>query len=271
MKRCLIEIILLFALSPFALVSGKDYLSIQNMFDSIKECRIDSLKLEIHQRINEKVSELLEDPSSFDEPFDQLVNLGKIYSDDHMVRVYTWSFPLEDKTFQYGGYVQYKNKNKVTTTPLLIQGDPVLPAEEKKLDNNHWYGALYYRLFKVKKKKETYYIALGWSGLNAATDFKVIEPMQFSSNGKLQSLGKMVFKETGRKAPYRIILEYNSEGKVTLDYTNQENRIIFDHLMPIEPIYTGIKSYYGPDFTYDAFLLKKGDWHFEENIDARNR
>ena len=48
--------------------------------------------------------------------------------------------------------------------------------------------------------------------------------------------------------------------------------IIFDHLIPIEPMYQGIKAYYGPDFTYDAYRIeKKGGWRFEENIDARNK
>lgn len=257
--------------SSLSAIGAEDYSQIQSLFDSIKECRHDSLKIKMNERLTQKIALLLENPSSFEMPFEELQNLGKIYSDDKVVRIYSWAFPLEDKTYQYGGFIQYKQKNIVTTTPLIIETEPIKPGEDKKLDSNHWYGALYYKVFKVKKKKEIYYIALGWSGLNAATDFKIIEPIQFNKNGKVQSLGKMVFKETGKKAPYRIVLEYNSEGKVALDYDVQNSRIQFDHLTPIDPIYTGIRSYYGPDFTYDAFTLKKGDWYFTENIDARNR
>lgn len=252
-------------------LNAEEYTHIQALFDSIKECRNDSMKIAMNVRLTQKISALLEDPSSFDNPFNQLYNLGKIYSDDKVVRIYTWSFPLEDKSYQYGGFIQYRQKGVVTTTPLQIAGEPIVPAENGKIDNKHWYGALYYKVFKVKKKRETYYIVLGWSGFNAATDFKIIEPIQFAKNGKMQNMGKMVFKETGRKSPFRIILEYNSDGKVALDFDSQKGKILFDHLSPIDPIYTGIRSYYGPDFTYDAFILKKGDWYFTENIDARNK
>lgn len=269
MKHIIIVIVWLFV--PFFITKGESISDIRQLFDSIKECRIDSIKIELNKKLNNRIDSLLQDPTSFNHSFDSLPYLGKIYSDDHLVKIYTWSFPLEDKTFQYGGFIQYNSKGKITTTPLIIPSMPQLPPEDKKIDAKHWYGALYYKILKVKKKRETYYIALGWSGLNAATDFKVIEPLQFSKNGQLQAMGKMVFKETGKKACHRIVMEYNSEGKVTLDYNPHEGLIIFDHLSPIEPIYTGIRSYYGPDFTYDAFKLKKGDWYFTENIDARNR
>ncbi len=240
-------------------------------FDSIIDCRDDSVKLAIHKRISQKMEEVLKDERSFADPFADLPHIGKIYSDDGKVRFYTWGFPMEDKTFQFGGFVQYKGKDGVATTRLQTLPHPFRPSENKEINPEKWYGALYYKAFKVKKRRAEYYIALGWSGHDAVTDFKVIEPIQFEEDGTLKQLGLDIFQNKGkRNPPLRAVFEYNSEGKMTLDYQPQTETIIFDHLTPIDPSYTGIRAYYGPDFTYDAYHCKKGEWVFEENIDARN-
>ena len=143
--------------------------------------------------------------------------------------------------------------------------------QNKNIPPTNWYGALYYKVVKIKQRKEEYYLALGWSGNDASTDFKVIEPIFFDRNGRVSYFGKPLF-ETENKKFSRIVLEYTSEGKVTLNMNDTNTMIIFDHLIPIEPMYQGIKAYYGPDFTYDAYQIeKKGGWRFEENIDARNK
>ena len=254
----------------FVNAQKNDRTSIQIIFDSIRDSRNDSLKMAMHHRIYDRMETMLQNVQSFDDPFTELPNIGKIYSDDRLVRIYTWSFPLEDKTFQYGGFVQYKKKNVVTTTRLSASV-PYLPDISKQVSPTNWYGALYYKIFKVKKKREVYYIALGWSGNNAATDFKTIEPMIFDKNGRLSHFGKAVFKQKGKHPMLRYTMEYNSEGKAALDYQPESKKIIFDHLSPIEPSYQGIRCYYGPDFTYDAFVWQKNEWIYTENIDAINR
>jgi hypothetical protein len=107
----------------------------------------------------------------------------------------------------------------------------------------------------------------------------VIEPIEFTKDGRLSYFGKEVFtipkapdapRTRSKSLPYRDVLEYSSDGRTALDYDINKKMIIFDHLVPIEPIYTDIRSYYGPDFTYDAYILEKGEWKFIENIDARN-
>ena len=62
-----------------------------------------------------------------------------------------------------------------------------------------------------------------------------------------------------------------SDTRVSLHYDEKLKKIIFDHLVPIETIYKDVRSLYGPDFTYDAFVPEKGNWILEENIDAKNK
>ena len=46
--------------------------------------------------------------------------------------------------------------------------------------------------------------------------------------------------------------------------------IMFDHLSPSRPSYTGNYEYYGPDFSYDGFRFEKDAWVLTEQIDMRN-
>lgn len=238
------------------------------LFDSLRTCEIDSVKDELNLEIYNVLGEKLKDPASFKESFDQLPNLGKVYSDDKKIRIYTWSFPYADRCYGYGGFIQTTLKDKVVTTPLLISNEAYKPNQQGKIAANNWYGSLYYNIFLVKNKREKYYIALGWSGHNAASDFKIMETINIDGRGNA-SFGKMVFNKKG-KNDSRIILEYSSEAKIALNYDAASKRIIFDHLSPIEPGYQDLRVYYGPDFTYDAYKLNKGIWYLEENIDARN-
>ena len=266
MKHRLLAILPLFA--TFALHAEINEERLVILFDSLKSCEVDSIKDQLNREVQATLGEALKDENSFTYPFEKLSNLGKVLSDDKKVRIYTWSFPYTDRTHGYGGFIQVKNKNKVTTTPLTLSREAYLPSQQGKIATNDWYGALYYKVFLVKNRGGNYYVALGWAGYNAASDYKIIETLNIDGRGNA-SLGKMVFEKRG-KNDSRIILEYSAEAKIVLNYDASSKRIIFDHLSPIEPGYKDIHVYYGPDFTYDAYKLKKGTWYLEENIDARN-
>jgi len=44
-----------------------------------------------------------------------------------------------------------------------------------------------------------------------------------------------------------------------------------DHLAPMEPVFEGDRSYYGPDFSYDALDYQEGKWMLIEDVELRNR
>jgi len=43
-------------------------------------------------------------------------------------------------------------------------------------------------------------------------------------------------------------------------------RIIFDHLAPIDKKQEGVFMFYGADASYDALVLKGGEWWYKENV-----
>ena len=265
----------LFSLSLFSLWGQQISVSenekrIADLFDSLRISSSDNEKKKINDKITKLFAEELQNPASFSNSYSSLNFVGKVFSDDGKVKIYTWNYPLADKTYYYGGFIQYKTKNKtVKTIPLTIKTEAYQPLNNKRILPNDWYGALYYRVIPVKYKENDYYVLLGWARNNAASDYKLIEILNFDEKGNA-SFGKLVLKQKN-KTHQRFVLQYNAEAKVSLTYDSKIKKIIFDHLAPPEPVYANVYSYYSPDFTYDAFFLKKGKWEFEENIDARNK
>ncbi len=239
------------------------------LFDSLRISSSDSEKEKINEKITKLFAKELQHPESFSTPYPLLNFVGKVFSDDGKVKIYTWNYPLAGKTYHYGGFIQYKTKDKTTKTiPLTIKTEAYLPLNSKRISPNDWYGALYYRIIPVKYRKENYYVLLGWAGNNAVSDYKVIEILSFDEKGNA-TFGKLALRQKN-KTHQRFVLEYSAEAKVSLTYDEKTKKIIFDHLVPPEPVYTNVYSYYGPDFTYDAFSLRKGIWELEENVDVKN-
>ena len=237
------------------------------LFEALKGSQTKDESLLIHAQIEATLYEALQNPKSFQYPFETLHFLGKIYSDDNLLRIYTWNVPFADGTFMYGCIIQQKKNN--TLTVLKIKDVAYKPNLDRYIAVNNWYGALYYRAIPVSHKKDTYYTLLGWSGNDSMTNFKTIDALTFNDKGKAQ-LGLPVFKRKN-KTQHRYLLEYGGRDSMSLDYDKKKKQIIFDHLAPSSDKYKGIHTDYGPDFSYDAFQLKKKDWIFVEEVDARNK
>ncbi len=250
------------------------------LFDSLRSSSSDSMSHAIGKEISKKMGTLLEtSDSSFYAPLNKLKFMGKCYSDNGDIRVYTWNYPLSDKTYGYGGYVQFKPtkkriKQQVKPIALNTYGNAYLPKAGPRVSSNNWYGALYYSIISTKKDGDNYYIFLGWGGNDALSDFKVAETVKISNNDKKITFGGVSAFNSNGKSTNRLVLQFSNDARVSLDYDNANKRIIMDHLSPSDPFYNGIYSYYGPDFTYDAYLFdkkSKGVWRLQENIDAKNQ
>ena len=57
---------------------------------------------------------------------------------------------------------------------------------------------------------------------------------------------------------------------MSLKYDQEQNKIIFNHLVPRDKNLEGLKEFYIPDGTFDAFNFKNNFWLLEMDIDARN-
>lgn len=251
-----------------------------SLFNELKLSDNDSLSNNISLRIEQKLcEELRTDDSSFYRPYSQLVNLGKCYSEDKELRIYTWSYPLQDKSFGYGGIIEFKptkKRKKANIKPIILNAHEgnYMPQIGNKISSSNWYGALYYKIIPTKFDGKTYYILLGWSGYDAVSDFKIAETLRIENMGKRVIFGGVnLFKGKGR-AQNRILLQFSNDAHVALNYDPEGEKIIMDHLSPSLPGYQGVYSYYGPDFSYDAYVFDKknnGLWMLQEDIDVKNK
>ena len=236
--------------------------------DGTKFIQSDSTKLALSYEISEQFKELLPNKESFAYSYDSLRRIGIRTSQDKKVKTYTWSIKLENGTHLYYGFIQRKEGQNIKVFELKDDSRN-MPEEIQnlQLDHKHWYGVNYYTIIDFKYKTKKYYALLGMRNNGYVSKTKVIEILSFS--GKKAKFGKRVFKfdkaddpkKTQRKQQ-RILMEYNHNVSMTLNYDKRYKMIVFDHLTPESSKLRNIRRFYGPDGSYDAFQFDGYKWKY---------
>ena len=205
--------------------------------------------------------------SSFSYSFDSLKTISILKEGD--LKIYNWALPLSDGTFKYFAFFQIqKSKNEFDIIELIDKSETIKTPENKVLTTKSWYGALYYKIISNKKIGKNYYTVLGWDGNNNLTNKKIIDIIYLSGNGMIK-FGAPIFK-TKKKTKKRIIFEYSSSSVMSLKYHENNEKIVFDFLVPASSKLKGVYEYYGPSLdTFDAFILEKNKWVYEKNTDIK--
>ena len=262
----LLNVILLTLLSYSA--SGQE--SLNDIFIQLKGDSVaDAQKLSLTKKAEKILLDSLKKTKSFAPSFNH-PEIGGVMSDDNKVCIYSWAFQLSDKSYFYSSIVQTKLRKGSRVEALTIKKMPFLPQPTERIQRHNWYGALYYKIAHVKYRRDSYYIVLGWAGYSAITHYKLIDVLRVDGSGR-PSFGKQVLKKKGRQTWSRHVFEYNAEGKIVLNYDDAAKMIVFDHLVPESMMFTDIRSYYGPDFTYDTYNLHEGKRFYNNNVDVRNK
>lgn len=240
-------------------------------FELLKAASTDSIQLSVCQEISTTLKTALEQgEAAFKYPFDTLKMLGKIQSDDQLVRIFTWNIELSDHSFRYFGFIHYyhKDKKQYLVYELNDESENIRNPENSALTERKWYGALYYEIVETKYKGEKFYTLLGWDGYDLFTDKRLIDVLTFTNNGR-PKFNSAIFEKDQRKVR-RVIFQHAENTAMTLRYDSQLNMIVFDHLSPSNPAYEGNYEYYGPDFSYDAYEFNKGVWQYVTDVNPQN-
>jgi hypothetical protein len=202
--------------------------------------------------------------------FDSIPAIARLVPDDNSFIIYNWEFPHNDGTFTYYAFVLHKNLNgeRFQVTELTDASAYIKRPEMAVLKANQWYGAHYYKIVTVKRKKKNYYCLLGADWNDKLSKKKLIDVLTFEKDGTIKFGAPII--NYNKVTLNRLILEYSSKVSMSLNYDEKRNRIIFDHLSPIEEGLKGQYQFYAPDLSYDALKFKKGKWQHIENYDARN-
>lgn len=219
-----------------------------------------------HDTLRHIMSEVLTIPESFDYPFSRLRHMAVLMSPDKRLRLFNWNIPLEDDLHTYGCFVAWKERSKdkeFNWVELEDKTEHEASMLRRFLTPETWAGALYYDIISVGSKRKAYYTLLGWDGADGLTNRKVIEVIEL--RGDKIRLGAAIF-DIPKENPKRFMMTYSEEVSASLKYHTEEERIVLDHLSPRAPGLEGNAAFYGPDLTYDAFVLEKGKWVFQENV-----
>ncbi|QBQ41866.1 hypothetical protein [Sphingobacterium psychroaquaticum] len=205
----------------------------------------------------------LKEKHSYMYNFEKLNMISVVKAPDDRFRIFSWNIPLNDGSYLYYGAIQTKTKDgKLDLVPLLDKTFWVENPDSDILKPDHWYGAQYYDIVSMGDA----YVLLGWKGHEPTYTQKVIEILHFE-NG-VYSLGKKVFSDNPIWS--RRIFKYTSQASMYLKYHKDKNSFIFDHIVPAAPNLVGKFAYYGPDLTYDAYVIEQGKLVLKSNIPFQN-
>lgn len=257
--------IFLLLILPFSRVSGQE-----NNLDSLELGLVQSYQSIMDQdqyHRNSKAFDFfhqflqaLKQSGSYDYPFDKLKYVGKIYSPDHNIRVYTWNIPVGLDGNIYFGCVQYYAKTDRVYRTVPLHSNIAGQTEDSLI----WHGALYYQIVESKHAGQKYYTLLGLDLNNAFSNKKVIDIIAIDPFGELYFPKNLFFYDN--RPMDSIVFEYNEQAQMILRYDKSLKMIVFDHLAPDKPSQKGIYRFYGPDMTSDGLKFEKGVWVQYKNI-----
>ncbi|HNW98537.1 MAG TPA: hypothetical protein PKK00_09035 [Bacteroidales bacterium] len=262
----------------------------------------DFIKYNANEKFLSLLGNTLLQENSFDYPFDSLITIARLVSEDKKLRIFNWNLRKTDGTYEYFGIIQAWNKKekKYYLYPLKDNSDKITTPEMQNLTNTNWYGAHYYKIIYNKSRGKKYYTLLGWDGNDLLSQKKIIDVLIFNSNEK-PVFGASIFKYN-KKLQKRVIFEYSTTVSMSLKYEKQfmysgkknrksivtdglnidivdkvpgkksRNMIVFDRLAPKDPSLEGQYQFYYPETNvFDAFIFRMGKWNMVKDVDARMR
>lgn len=217
---------------------------------------------------NEKFVEIwdliLDDPKSLKHKFESIENFPIITSKDKKLRIINWIVALDNNTYQYHGIVQFFNSsNKYQVSRLIPLSGEMKNVESIKLENNNWYGALYYQMEEIKRGNKKYYVLLGWNGNDERSNIKVIDVLSVKKD---LVFGAPIFR-VDKKRLNRYIIEYKEDASASIKFKKKEDRIVLSNLIPLNDGMEGLYDYYVPDGSINAFELSNGSFKLKRDIE----
>ncbi len=240
------------------------------MLNELRSIRGDEKLNQLNEKFKKEFGKVLEIDGAFDFPFASLKTIGKITSQDKLVRVITWNIQYEDLSHNYFSFIMKKDerRDRVYITELHRQKQHFGMIRDESVTHENWYGALYYEIIDVERRNRMYYILLGYDANDQSSSIKLIDALYFT--GTKPNFGYPFF-DTKEGRARRVIFEHANKATMSLKYDEQRKKIIFDHLTPESPGLKEFRSHYIPDMSYDAYNWDGKQWNLEEDIIAINK
>lgn len=219
-------------------------------------------------RIIKTLSRALHIKNSYYYQWDSLLPWKIINAEDGTFRIFTWYTRSDIDLYKFYGTIQMRS-DTLRMFPLIDYSDFTDNPEQVMVDNENWYGCLYYGIKSVKAGKKTYYTLFGWDGNNMTSNRKIMDILWFK-DGKPRFGAPIILMGKG-KTQNRFILEFADNATASLNYSEADKKIVYDHVAPNGDALEGFFANYVPDGTYEGFAWKKGKWRHINEIAYEKR
>ena len=266
---CLVTLFLIPAITARTQPPDADVI-LEDLFAGIMNTRNDAERIRLNDSISIIIDSYVASEVIFIHRFSNLRYLGQILSPDSHLKIITWNLILTDGTNRYFCYFIRKGEKGINNQIYKLTGVNMdeTPRTDVTYSSDNWYGALYYGIQPFRIGKKIYYVVLGLDYGNLLISRKIIDVLSFPDEGGI-IFGKACFIK-GNETKLREILEYSSDGVVTLRFQDKKS-IIFDHLVPLSSGQQENRENYGTEFSFDAYVLNKGLWKFVRNVEIKNK
>lgn len=218
----------------------------------------DAAEAVVIKRLNKATSTLTGDLSGMPE-------LTVCDSPDEALRTVTYMLAYSDFSSRCGGWMAMRTKHGTHIERLTDTTHKIGAPEMAVLNSKSWYGALYTSIIQFRQDRKNYYALLGYKGADATTKTRVIEVVSEGTGGQF-TFGQAKSFIHPKQRFRRRIFKYSINASMTMRYDAKAEMIVFDHLEANSRIMTGRPEFYGPDLSYDAYLLTDDGWKFQSDI-----
>ena len=208
----------------------------------------------------------LKTENSFEYPFERLNTISIQYAPDSSFRIFSWQLYVDINDYKYYGTIQM-NRPELKMYPLIDRSEEMEAPFFDEVSNQNWYGSLIYNIKSFESPKgEKQYLLFGFDGYRFFNKRKLIDLMTFSGNGVPVFGAIPVFEREDSSQVHRFILEYGSDARVKLNWNEELDMIVFDHLIETASPYPGQNFMYVPDGDLDGLKFEKGRWNYVRRI-----
>jgi hypothetical protein len=243
---------------------------LEKLYDRLLSNYMDVDRIRINDSIKTIIGSYVKSGNVFNHRFENLRYLGQITSPDSLLKIVTWNLVAGSGQSRYFCYLIRKqetgSKNRVYALSTLYKEARI--NTDTTYFETDWYGALYYDVKPYITDNGKCWLLLGIDYGNPLVSRKLIDVLSFTPEGNVV-FGRKWF-DTGEKKKYRDVFEYASNGMMSLRFSS-DSSVVFDHLVPFAPNLKDDRQFYGPDYSYDAYVFRNGLWKLTINVDARNK
>ncbi len=223
----------------------------------------DSVKIIISDSIVTLLKDALNQPNSWNYPFDslRLTTIAIASNPKSPVRVFSFNTILNTGKFVHHCLVQKKTKSEVQVW-YLSDTSQTLPKnwQDEGLTENEWIGALYYQMLPFKFNKQDVFILMGFDGHNKESNRSILETLYFE-DGEIK-FGFPLFRESEEdpSPEPRAIWEYHKSAQMILRYQIDGNVIVCDQFAPAYEQVRNDRRYYVPSGDYEGYFRSGKTW-----------